>query len=162
MKRLYWLFLALPFFGCSHTQLQTRICGNQPFLESLAHSSLGTGRGDNLVFFTTHQGRKTNEYFLQFEDQQYVLRNDSLEYSSPITKQNVAAYVATLRHRLDSLSIHNYEGEPNEFGTLMVLYLKDGSTVFRTQDVASITHPETLGSIKRAEHLCQGWYRGDY
>jgi hypothetical protein len=162
MKRLYRLFFALPFFGCSHTQLQTRICGNQPFLKSLAHSSLVTVGGDNLVFFTIHQGRKTNEYFLQAEGQRYSLRRDSLEYAAPITKQNVAAYVAALRPRLDSLNIRNYEGEPDGLGTLMVLYLKDGSTVFRTQDVARITHPGTLDDIKRAEHLCEGWYRGDY
>ena len=162
MKRLYWLFFALPFFGCSHTQLQTRICGNHPFLKSLAHSTLGTGRGDNLVYFTTHQGHKTNEYFLQVEGQHYSLRRDSLEYASPITKQNVAAYVAALRPRLDSLNIRNYEGEPDGLGTLMVLYLKDGSTVFRTQDVASITYPGTLNNIKRAERLCEGWYRGEY
>jgi hypothetical protein len=162
MKRLYSLVFALSFLGCSHSKLQTRICGNQPFLQTLAHSSLGTGRGDNLVFFTTHQGRNTNEYFLQVEGQQYSLRNDSLEYASPITKQQVPAYVAALRRRLDSLNIRGYEGEPDGLGTLMVLYMKDGSTVFRTQDVASITHPETLANIKRAEPLCEGWYRGGY
>ena len=162
MKPFHWLFLTLLIFGCSHSQWQRRICGNQPFFNTLVHSSLGTGRGENLVFFSTHQGRKTNEYFIQVENQQYFLRNDSLEYTSPITPQNVASYVAALRHRLDSLNIRSYNGEPDGLGTLMVLSFKDGSTVFRTQAVGSITYPATLNNIKQAERLCEGWYKGEY
>jgi hypothetical protein len=123
---------------------------------------LAPGRGDNLLFFRTYQGDSTNEYFLEVKNNQYFLRNDTLQYASPLTARNIGAHVAALHHQLDSLNIRSYDGEPNGLGILLELYLKDGKTVFHALDTSQITDTATLNSIKKAERLCKDWYLGEY
>jgi|GEM_PF-5465231 len=133
------------------------------------NKSIIKSRGENYIFFKTHQKEKTNQYIFNVEGDRFIFSRDSIQYTPDILnlqgKVGDISYKADLENHLNSLvkemerlGIRDVSSESASAGLDLKFFLKKKGVIIFVSNPEKVSGPRFKDYINSMQKLDDNWY----
>ncbi|PUZ19481.1 hypothetical protein GA0116948_1323 [Chitinophaga costaii] len=171
--RYILLFFVFFLYSCSSkiNALQKVYNNKEKIIKMFSSKSIVRSRGQNIIFFSTHNNNITKKYFFVIDGNKYHLTDEKIEYTpdilglkdttigSKLYNQELTATLTILVAEMDRLDIRDITSDLKDDGIGFKIYLKDfNGTMIYVPDLKKLRLPYWKTYINGMNKFDDNWY----